>query len=284
MFGATFARDSARGRQNATGPKPQLIKGGAVMPGIELVWFPGSCSRVTLIALEEIGVPFTDTVVPRAWANNADYLALNPKGKVPTLVIDGVPFTETMAIVTHLADSYPEARLLPVGNALVDIDVLATMSWFASGLHPLVSRLRFPMFVNDDPSSFDRTRAMAAHGLARCFAILEERLSDREWLYGDWSIVDGYLLWFWFRAVGSGMDGAHLPRCADHAQRCEQRPSVTRALEREETAYASLLASGALRETLPPHQVGRAPAAIVTPDPDEKAAARPTPAGTAQQG
>jgi glutathione S-transferase len=230
------------------------------MPDIELVWFPGSCSRVTLIALEEIGVPFTDTVLPRGWANNADYLALNPKGKVPTLVIDGVPFTETVAIVRHLANSYPEARLLPVGDALVDIDVLATMSWFASGLHPLVSRLRFPMFANDDPASFDRTRAIAAHGLARCFAILEERLSDREWLYRNWSIVDGYLLWLWFRALGSGMDGSHFPRCADHAQRCEQRPSVTRALEREESAYASLLASGTLRESLPPHPVGRAPA------------------------
>jgi glutathione S-transferase len=149
-----------------------------------------------------------------------------------------------------------------VGNALVDIDALATMSWFASGLHPLIARLRFPMTANDDPSTFDRTRAMAAHGLARCFAILEERLSDREWLYGNWSIVDGYLLWLWFRAVGSGMDGSHFPRCADHAQRCEQRPSVTRALDREESAFASVLASGTLRETLPPHQVGRAPAAI----------------------
>jgi glutathione S-transferase len=233
------------------------------MSDIELVWFPGSCSRVTLIALEEIGVPFTDRVVPRGWANNPDYLALNPKGKVPTLVIDGVAFTETIAIVKHLADTYPEARLLPAGDATVDIDVLATMSWFASGLHPLVARLRFPMTANDDPASFDQTRAMAAQGLARCFTILEERLSDRKWLYGEWSIVDGYLLWLWFRAVGSGMDGSQFQRCADHARRCEHRPSVTRALEREESAYASLLASGTLRETLPPYQVGRAPAVVM---------------------
>jgi glutathione S-transferase len=232
------------------------------MPDIELVWFPGSCARVTLIALEEIGVPFSDRVVPRGWANNPDYLALNPKGKVPTLVIDGVRFTETMAILTHLSRTYPEACLLPADDAVVDIDVLTTMSWFASGMHPLVARLRFPMMVNDDPASFDRTRAVAAEGLRRCFAILEGRLSDREWLYGDWSIVDGYLLWLWFRAVGSGMDGSGFPRCADHAERSEQRPSVTRVLEREESAYASLLASGTLREKLPPHQVGRAPVSV----------------------
>jgi glutathione S-transferase len=233
--------------------------GTAAMSAVELVWFPGSCSRVTLIALEEIGVRFTATVVPWNWRENLEYLALNPKGKVPVLVIDGVRFTETLAIVTHLARIHPEARLLPTGDPLVGIDVLATMSWFASGLHPLVARLRFPKLVNDDPASFERTRSMAAAGLRASFAILEQRLADREWLYGDWSIVDGYMLWCWFRASGSGMDGSDFPRCADHAQRCEGRPSVARALDREESEYAQLLSPGSLGVRLPPHQVGRAP-------------------------
>lgn len=230
------------------------------MPAIELVWFPGSCSRVTLIALEEIGVPFTATVVPFGWRESREYRALNPKGKVPTLMIDGVRFTETLAIVMHLARTHPDARLLPTGDPLVEIDVLAMMAWFASGLHPLVARLRFPKLVNDDPASFERTRAMAAKELHASFAIPEQRLADREWLYGDWSIVDGYLLWCWFRAVGSGMDGSAFPRCAEHAERCERRPSVARALDREESEYEQLLSSGRLGVTLPPHQVGRAPA------------------------
>jgi glutathione S-transferase len=228
-------------------------------PDIELVWFPGTCSRVTLIALEEIGVPFALTLAPWSWATSREYLALNPKGKVPTLVIDGIAFTENPAIVTHLARIYPEARLLPTGDSLVEIDVLTTMSWFAAGVHPLVSRLRFPVFTNDLPQSFARTRTIAAERLLECFAILEQRLADREWLYGAWSVLDGYLLWLWFRGVGSGMDGSSFPRCADHASRCERRPSVARALDHEETAYERLLASGALGMTMPPHQVGRAP-------------------------
>jgi glutathione S-transferase len=229
------------------------------MPAIELVWFPGSCSRVTLIALEEVAAPFTTTVVPWGWRESLEYRAINPKGKVPTLVIDGVRFTETPAIVMHLARTHPEARLLPTGDPFVEIDVLAMMSWFASGLHPLVARLRFPKLVNDDPASFERTRAMAAKELRASFAILERRLADREWLYADWSIVDGYLLWCWFRAAGSGMDGSEFPRCAEHAQRCERRPSVARALDREESEYAQLLSSGSVSVKLPPHQVGRAP-------------------------
>ena len=115
------------------------------------------------------------------------------------------------------------------------------------------------MSANDNSDSFDRTRTMAAEGLERCFASVEQPLADRDWLYGDWSIMDGYLLWLWFRAVGSGMDGAGFARCADHAQRCEQRPSVARALDREESQYAQLVRSGELAVRLPPHQVRRAP-------------------------
>jgi glutathione S-transferase len=95
------------------------------MRAVELVWFPGSCSRVTLIALEEIGAQSTATVVPFGWRESLAYRALNPKGKVPTLMIDGVRFTETLAIVMHLARLHPEGRLLPTGDPLVEIDVLA---------------------------------------------------------------------------------------------------------------------------------------------------------------
>jgi glutathione S-transferase len=123
----------------------------------------------------------------------------------------------------------------------------------------LVARLRFPKLVNDDPASFERTRAIAAKELQASFAILEQRLADREWLYEDWSIVDAYQPWCWFRAIGSGMDGSDFPRCAEHAQRCERRPSVARALEREASAYSQLLSSGSLGVKLRPHQVGRAP-------------------------
>jgi glutathione S-transferase len=231
---------------------------------IEIVWFPGSCSRVTLIALEEIGAEYTSTVVSWGWGNDPDYLALNPKGKVPTLLIDDTSLTETPAILTHLAQRHPTAGLLPAGADMLTIDVLGTMSWFAAGVHPLAARLRFPMSVNDDPASFERTRRVAADGLHRCFEILEHRLSGRDWLYGDWSILDAYLQWLWFRAVGSGMDGTLFARCADHARSCEQRPSVRRALHREESEYAHLLASDTSLLKLPPHQVGCAPAVAHT--------------------
>ncbi len=52
---------------------------------MELVWFPGTCSRVTLIALEEIGEPFSTRLAPVSRSADAEFLSLNPKGKVPVL-------------------------------------------------------------------------------------------------------------------------------------------------------------------------------------------------------
>jgi glutathione S-transferase len=228
------------------------------MAQTELVWFPGTCSRVTLIALEEIGEPFSTRTITGNRSEDPEFLALNPKGKVPLLVIDGIRLTENTAIVSYLARTRPQARLLPRDDLLVEIDALATMSWFAAGVHPAITRMRFPERFCDAPGSADRTRTLAGEVLLGCFEIIEERLADRDWLYEEWSVVDGYLLWVWFRAVGSGIDGSRFPRCAAHAQRCEQRPSVARALDREEAEYARLLAAGTAGVTRP-YQVGRAP-------------------------
>lgn len=232
------------------------------MSAIELLWFPGTCSRVTLIALEEIGEPFKTRVSPVARGSDPGFLAINPKGKVPALVVDGTVLTETPAIMTYLAATYPAARLLPRGDLLVEIDALATMSWIAGAIHPSITRARYPQRFCDAAGSAERTRALAADALRSCFEVAEERLADRPWLFGDWSVVDAYLLWAWFRAIGSGMDGRGLDRCAAHAARCELWPSVARALDREESTYAEMLTTGALTTKLPPHQVGRTPTVV----------------------
>ena len=234
------------------------------MAEIELWWFPGTCSRVTLVALEEIGVPFRLHLSPVARTSDAAFLRVNPKGRVPVLIIDGARLTETPAIVTYLADRYVAARLLPAKSRLLAIDALATMSWIAGTIHPSITRSRYPQRFCDVPGSVGRTRELATQALRNCFEIVEERLTDSDWLYGEWSIVDAYLLWAWFRAVGSDMDASGLTRCAAHAARCELRPSVARTLDREESTYAWMLRSGALEVELPPHQVGRSKRPVAT--------------------
>src|SRR5215207_7496157 len=115
------------------------------MPDVELYWGPGSCARVPFIALEEAGADFTLHVINRfaGDAKSPEYLAINPKGKVPTLVVDGWILTENPAIQTYIAGAYPDAGLLPTGDERTGLQALSTMAWFASGMHPHVGRLRF---------------------------------------------------------------------------------------------------------------------------------------------
>ena len=222
-----------------------------------IYWYPGTCARVPLVALEEIGAPFEPVLEDRL-AERPEYLLINPKGSVPTLMIGDEALTENLAIQTYLARRHPEARLLPLGDPDTEARVLEMQSWFASSLHPLVRQLRFPRWYSDDPAAHESLRAKAVPQLERGFTTLQGRLADREWLFGDWSLVDVHLLWLWFRATGSGMDGSHFPRLGDHAARCEARPSVARVLEREETGLAALREARKVPEWVLPFQAGHA--------------------------
>lgn len=225
----------------------------------QLFWYPGTCARVALVALEEIGAPYAAILVDKLGGPDPGYLKLNPKGKVPTLVLGSRAITENPAIQTFLSRRHPEARLLPMGDPDTEIEVLETLSWFTAGVHPHITRLRFPRFFTDQPEAFDSIRVGARRQLEECFAILEARLAGREWLFDEWSLVDVHLLWLWFRASGSGMDGNPFPNCIAHAARCEARPTVASILQREEDEYLRLLDAGRVPAGIPPYQVGRSP-------------------------
>ena len=85
---------------------------------LTLYFSPGASSMAPHIALHEIGVPFESRVVSLHKKENRapGYLALNPEGKVPTLLIDDRPLTEVAAILFYLAKRFPAAGLLPVDD------------------------------------------------------------------------------------------------------------------------------------------------------------------------
>jgi glutathione S-transferase len=213
---------------------------------IRLYWLPASCARVALVALEESGAEFETTVVNKFAGEHErpPYSDLNPTGKVPTLVSDDLVVTELPVILRFLSERYPERELLPSGSLALETQTASTLAWFASGMHPAVARLRHPENVCAEPSIVPSVREFAARQLSLCFDIVERRLDDREWLLGPWSVADAYLQWLWFRSTLSGLDGSAFERCADHARRCEERPSVARTLERERQEIERIEALG----------------------------------------
>jgi glutathione S-transferase len=109
---------------------------------LTLYFAPGASSMAVHIALHEIGVAFEGK--PMSFKKNdmrsPDFLAVNPEGKVPTLLVDGRPLTEVAAILYYLAKRFPEAGLLPRENLEAEAQALSWMSFIASTLHPARSR------------------------------------------------------------------------------------------------------------------------------------------------
>lgn len=206
--------------------------------GIILYHTPGSCSRVTLNALEEMGVSFEDRPIDifKGMQARPEYLAINPKAKVPALDIDGRILTETPAILWHLAHVSSAAALLPASaDGIVAIEGLVDLSWFSSTLHVLVRSARAPMrMTTGDP---EPVRAHALQALAPILRDLDRRVASDRWWYGDaWSILDVYLAWIFGMAVGGGAAAAEHPALLSHQDRVRQRPSFERALKRERAA------------------------------------------------
>lgn len=238
------------------------------MSKMTLYWRPGACARVVFTALEEIGAPFEEKMLNpfKGETQSEEYLAINPKGLVPALKIDDWVLTETPVVLRYLSATFPDAKLLPTGSQQVELQAAETMAWFASlSLHGLVAAQRFPQYftLSEDPEAIQNIRLVARGELTKNFGILEKRLEGRDWLFGDWTIIDVYLLYLWWRAVGSGMDPTPFPRLADHGRRCEQRPTLAKVLDREEAEWRRFEEEGWVPDGWEPHYVGRLPSELL---------------------
>jgi glutathione S-transferase len=84
------------------------------MTNLTLYTNPMSRGRIARWMLEEIGEPYETVVLDYGTTmKSADYLAINPMGKVPTIVHDGMVVTEAAAICAYLADAFPDRNLAP---------------------------------------------------------------------------------------------------------------------------------------------------------------------------
>jgi len=218
------------------------------MIAMTLYFAPDSCARVPLIALEEIGRHYNLEVVAfmKGQHRSPEYLALNPKGKVPTLVVNGEALTENVAILTWLSVRFPDAHLLPeVENSFAKAHQIEDLAFCASGLHPLVTRLRIPQFFCDTPEGATRVFEMAEVAMRPNFALIDQRLAGKQWWYGErWSIMDAYINRVWFRVIGTQFDGSAYRNLARHDTDQKLRPAVARALSISKEVSDGLAAQG----------------------------------------
>jgi glutathione S-transferase len=111
-----------------------------------LYYAPGSASMVVHLALLEIGAPhqLVKLDFDRDEQRSPDYLRLNPRGQVPTLVIDGQPYFESAALLMILAERHPEAKLAPPPGSGLRAAWYQWIVFFTNALGPVYRQWFYP--------------------------------------------------------------------------------------------------------------------------------------------
>ncbi|MBS7663619.1 glutathione transferase GstA [Pseudomonas lalucatii] len=198
---------------------------------MKLFYKAGACSLSPHIALYEAGVSFATEAVDlqsKRTAGGADYLAINPKGYVPALLLDsGELLSEGPAIVQYIADLVPEKHLAPTNGSLERYRLQGWLNFVGSELQKSCGAFFNPMAKDD-------WKRAARVNLERRLTHLDDHLQDRDYLVGErFSVADGYLFTALRWIAPIGLDLARWPHLLAFFQRIGQRPSVRAALTAE---------------------------------------------------
>ena len=204
--------------------------------GIKFYSWPRSSGTRVAWALEELGVgyEYVELDPKKKEHRSPKYLAVNPHGKVPALVDGDQTFFESGAILLHLGNKYGvEKNLWPAGRGQARADAISWTVWAMTELGPYM--LQYLYHGLDTPVSYkpeDRSKASAEYNLSqlnRALDALEARLEGREYLFGDFSLVDvAVASWLGFGTM-LGLKLDKHPRLAAWLQRCVERPAFKRA-------------------------------------------------------
>jgi glutathione S-transferase len=204
-----------------------------------LFYSPNACSLASHIALEEAGKPYRaiETLLSSKAHLTPEYLAINPRGKVPALVVDQGVITENTAILTYIATTCPEAGLLPT-DGFEQALCIAQMAWFSNTPH-IYQRAKFrPYYFADDESLHPGIRTKAEATYWKHLQEIDGLLAGRRWMMGEhYTVVDPYALVFYGWGVSNRMPMEELKDYTRHKNQMLQRPAVKVVLEREKNPH-----------------------------------------------
>ncbi|RKF17393.1 glutathione S-transferase family protein [Alginatibacterium sediminis] len=205
---------------------------------LKLFFAPGACSGVTLNALEELNLDYERQRIQihKGEQKSESYLALNPFGKVPALLVDGELLTENGAILIYLNSLVPGSKLFPnVEDAYQLSCIYSDLFWLSGTVHPAVRQVCMPVHF-----TLEDTKGVVEKGrltLDLALKIAEQRLEKSTWWYGEqWSIVDTYLHWCYTRAQRGGFALDAYPVLRAHQLLLEKAPSFLRRQQIEADA------------------------------------------------
>ncbi len=202
---------------------------------LKLYYAPGTISIAVAIALEEAGLAYDPVKVDFAGAaqTKPEYLAINPKGRVPALVTDkGTVLTETGALLDYIAAIAPDAHLVPQG-AEDAAHMRSVMYYLASTMHVAHAHKMRGTRWADQQSSFDDMKAKVPQTVAACATYVEAECIRGDYATGDTlSLADPYLYIVCSWIEGDGVPRAGFPKIDAFLTRMETRTSVKAVREK----------------------------------------------------
>jgi glutathione S-transferase len=207
-----------------------------------LYWSSNSCSLASHLVMQHVGADFNAVRVnfAKAEQRSPQYLALNPKGRVPVLVTPRGILTETPAILHYVAQLHPQAGLAPLDDPFALAQLQAFNSYLCSTVHVHhAHRVRGERW-SDDPAVVEALKIKVTQNMHDSFAYIEQAyLQTGPYVMGEaLSTGDFYLFTLSTWLAGDGVDIRTLPKAYAHQQRMLQLPAVQQVVALHATPVA----------------------------------------------
>ena len=196
---------------------------------LQLYFAPGACSFVPHVGLEAAQAPFEPKLVKlhKGEHRTPAYLAMNPNGQVPVLVVDGRPLTQIVAICDFLDRAFPQAGLLPK-DAWERSHALSQLAWMNSTPHTTATRFFFPERYAESEGARAEVKQRATEDFRGYLERIQNTLDGKSFWFRD-AYLFTLLRWGGY----AGIDPKSLPAYYDYAQAILKMPPIAAAAARE---------------------------------------------------
>jgi glutathione S-transferase len=205
----------------------------------KLYYAPGTCALASHIALEEVGADYKAERIDfkTNQQQSPDYLKINAKGRVPSLVTDKGVITETPAILAYIAQSFPKAKLAPLDDPFAFAQVQSFNNYLCATVHVAHAHKGRGSRWASDESSFADMKRKVPESVGACFSLIEKNMLKGPWVMGEqYTICDPYLYTIELWLEGDSVDIKTLPRVADHMKRMNERAAVKKVMGEQKAA------------------------------------------------
>jgi glutathione S-transferase len=207
---------------------------------LELYFAPGACSFVPHVGLEAIkaatGEDFKPNLVKlhKGEQKTPEYLAMNPNGQVPVLVVDGKPLVQIVAICDYLDRRYPQVGLLPT-ESWQRAQALSQLAWMNNSVHPTFTHWFRPYEFTDNEAAQAEVKRFAVEKFRKHLERLQawSKAAAPYWFGNQVSFHDAYCFTLLRWGGYAGIDPDSVPQLKAYVERVTQAPPVAAALERE---------------------------------------------------